>query len=712
MVYCRNDLCNSDNLHLAWKRILTSTRFQYKALCRESYDAFSWHVERKIDLYSAELREKIYQPLSSSKFYIPKKNGLVRPMTVLSVKDQLFYQAITNLLCEGKLQDIRKFRRGTVFGGFNVQSPKSIYFLSFWKTEYKAYKRAITNYFEQDYEWICKFDLASFYDTINHNILIEIICSEILDDDLQTIFLNALNAWSKPQSLKFPYSQGIPQGPCASQAIADLYLSYLDNKMKAISIQYGFKYLRYVDDIVLMGKSKKTVKSGLIKLDIIARELALVPQSAKIEVKKIKNIKEEIKGENSLIELISSIENSSITKKAVKNKTQVFLKKLFFDSIRVHESGEIDIVDDTSFKFSLYRLDPLEETLEIVFIVMKDYHHLVDLCILYLNKYGYRHDIDDYIFKLIESKPIHDWYTAQLLCYEHIDKSLYLSEVCTIGSNVIENDERHWFVKRKFVDIIEKHPDGEFVLVEKLRRSLEKVSLVESQLPYLLFLLSKTYKISPPRTYKVLGDIEDDTHKVLDVFYLLLGYMHRSKKSSSKIGSHNAWFTSSLLEYADYRDSSNRDGIYHYLRSFYHIPKEYEGIVSFKTFLGNEYEQALRHLYDAIGFFDQDPESYILKADIFNQVMLSRVFQDDGDKMKYDLDNMIGKLQKKVKGSCHGLQRCHDLRANSDKVHAYNKHERVENKKNRKWWFDEAKRLRNELSISYKYLVNYIHENQ
>lgn len=504
MVFTRKELCDSKNLHLAWKRIQTSTRYEYKELCSEVYAAFGWHVDRKIELFSSEIQNCIYKPIHSSKFYQPKSSGLVRPITILSVKDQIFYQAITNLICEGQLQKIRRFRRGTVFGGFNIQNPSSEHFLAYWKEEYKSYKGSVKNNFKLGFEWICKFDLASFYDTIDHKILIETICSDVLDDDLQKAFLGALNLWSQPQSIELPYSQGIPQGPSASQAIADLYLNYLDSKMKDISIQYNLRYFRYVDDIVLMGKQEKEIKRGLIQLDIIARELALVPQSAKIEIKKVEAIENEMKGENSLIEMIGQAKSEDI-----KNETnQQYLRTLFIQSISVDESGDVELVDATAFKFSLYRLNPDIDIAGVALKIIKTHFHLVSICILYINGLGYNQEIDNSIFKLISEDPIHDWYTAQLLDYKHIHNSQNINDIYTLGLKIIDSNNKHWFLKRKFLKIFKNHPDKDFIFTNRFQKKLKEENFLESQLPYYLALLTASYSSDSNETHKVLSRSE------------------------------------------------------------------------------------------------------------------------------------------------------------------------------------------------------------
>jgi len=280
----REEISSISNLELAWKRIQTSSNYQYKKLNEEIYVAFSWNLENNLNLLSSEIKEKIYKPSKSSKYYLPKSTDLVRPITCLSIKDQIYYQAIVNLICLNKLDIIRQFRGKSIFGGFNIKDPSSIFLLERWKYEYRLYKNTIKETFVDGYKWMVRFDLASFYDLIDHKILVEVSSYGALDEEIENEFCEALKVWSQPQAIDFYHSHGIPQGPCASQVLADIYLHILDRKILGMAPKYNLKYFRYVDDIVILGKTDKDVRIGLIQLDIAARELSLIPQSKKIVV--------------------------------------------------------------------------------------------------------------------------------------------------------------------------------------------------------------------------------------------------------------------------------------------------------------------------------------------------------------------------------------------------------------------------------------------
>ena len=48
------------------------------------------------------IRRGVYEPASSCKIFLPKPSGLLRPITLLTVEDQVVYQALVNVGGEKK----------------------------------------------------------------------------------------------------------------------------------------------------------------------------------------------------------------------------------------------------------------------------------------------------------------------------------------------------------------------------------------------------------------------------------------------------------------------------------------------------------------------------------------------------------------------------------------------------------------------------------
>lgn len=97
-----------------------------------------------------------------------------------------------------------------------------------------------------------KVDISKFYDMISHESLSRILCAR-LPDDLVYFVMNAIQSITAPQFYRKQDKRtfnctGVPQGLSISNILANIYLSDFDEYIK----RFGIKYLRYVDDILMI----------------------------------------------------------------------------------------------------------------------------------------------------------------------------------------------------------------------------------------------------------------------------------------------------------------------------------------------------------------------------------------------------------------------------------------------------------------------------
>jgi hypothetical protein len=101
--------------------------------------------------------------------------------------------------------------------------------------------------------FVIKLDIQKYFDSIQHQILLENIMAKLLDPSLSHLLHSLLK--SEPTFAARGY--GIPIGNLSSQLFANFYLASAD--YLAIKAQPDVFYLRYMDDMVLGGKDKKKV---------------------------------------------------------------------------------------------------------------------------------------------------------------------------------------------------------------------------------------------------------------------------------------------------------------------------------------------------------------------------------------------------------------------------------------------------------------------
>lgn len=117
------------------------------------------------------------------------------------------------------------------------------------------------------YDTYIKLDITSFYDNIDHEILIEKLRKEIDDENVIKLIENAISRKQVYENYTNDTTIGVPQGLAISNILANIYLDELDTKYSSRDILYN----RYVDDIFIMCNSEEAL--GIQKQ--IVRELKM-----------------------------------------------------------------------------------------------------------------------------------------------------------------------------------------------------------------------------------------------------------------------------------------------------------------------------------------------------------------------------------------------------------------------------------------------------
>lgn len=126
--------------------------------------------------------------------------------------------------------------------------------------------------------YILKMDIAKYFDNINKNILLDIIKRKIKDENILWLIKEILFSQKREKGLEI--------GNYTSQMFANIYLNEVDQYVKhKLKIKY---YCRYLDDSVLMVKTKKEAKEALKKIQIFLKEKLELELNKKTQIFKNK----------------------------------------------------------------------------------------------------------------------------------------------------------------------------------------------------------------------------------------------------------------------------------------------------------------------------------------------------------------------------------------------------------------------------------------
>ncbi len=264
-----SELCSYKNLELAFKKARKNKTFM------PYVKRFEKDLKSNILQLKEELENFTYKPLKLKKFII--RDPKTRTIHSSKFRDRIVHHAIVNIL-----EPI--YEKIFIYDSFASRKDKGTHkaILRFDKFKRKVSKngRLIKNHYDNNsIQGYCfKADIRHYFDTVDHNTLINILKRKIKDENTLILIKIILNNFN--QKIK---NKGMPLGNLTSQFFANVYLNDLDYLIKhKLKIKY---YIRYVDDFVILHPSKQKLKLYKIAINYFIKQklkLELHPDKSKI----------------------------------------------------------------------------------------------------------------------------------------------------------------------------------------------------------------------------------------------------------------------------------------------------------------------------------------------------------------------------------------------------------------------------------------------
>jgi group II intron reverse transcriptase/maturase len=187
---------------------------------------------KTIDSFSIEKVRKIIKKIKSEKYkfkpvrrvYIPKNNGKSRSLGIPSIEDKILQEAMRMILeaiYDGGKEGIFK----NTSHGFRPNKSCHTALLEIQK-KWTGIK------------WVIEGDIKSYFDNIDHSILIKILRKKIKDEKFIKLIWKLLKAGYIEEKKLYNTITGTPQGGIISPIIANIYLHELDIKLDEIIEKY------------------------------------------------------------------------------------------------------------------------------------------------------------------------------------------------------------------------------------------------------------------------------------------------------------------------------------------------------------------------------------------------------------------------------------------------------------------------------------------
>ncbi|WP_428908533.1 group II intron reverse transcriptase/maturase [Niallia sp. Krafla_26] len=213
-----------------------------------------------------QIRQREYKPKPVLRVEIPKPNGGIRLLGIPTVLDRVIQQAIAQVLTPMFDKQFSEYSYG-----FRPRRYAEMAILNALK------------FMNDGFEWIVDIDLERFFDTVNHDRLMNLISRTVDDGDVISLIRKFLVSGVQMDDEYKETIIGTPQGGNLSPLLSNIMLNELDKELES----RGLHFVRYADDCIIMVKSEMSAKRVMRSVSrFIEEKLGLIVNVEKSKVTK------------------------------------------------------------------------------------------------------------------------------------------------------------------------------------------------------------------------------------------------------------------------------------------------------------------------------------------------------------------------------------------------------------------------------------------
>jgi RNA-directed DNA polymerase len=247
-------------LQLAWRKV--ARNHGAAGVDGQSVKRFARQADKYLEELAQALQTGTYRVQPVRRVEIPKGPAKMRPLGIPAVKDRIVQSALKMVI-----EPI--FERDFEDASYGFRPQRGC----------KDALRQVDHLIKAGYTHVVDADLASYFDSIPHERLMQRVAERISDGRILELIRKYLSQDIVQGLKRWTPTGGTPQGAVISPLLANVYLHPLDVRMRA----KGFCIVRYADDFVVMCPSAQMAQEALTEVQawVQQNELTLHPDKTR-----------------------------------------------------------------------------------------------------------------------------------------------------------------------------------------------------------------------------------------------------------------------------------------------------------------------------------------------------------------------------------------------------------------------------------------------
>ena len=241
-------ILNPENLRLAWEEVAENKGA--RGIDDVSIKRWRRNWEERLMNLAHAVRANTYMPHPLRRFSIPKKDGSLRHLSILTVTDRVLQRAVLRVIDD-------RFDRLFLKCSYGYRPGRGV----------RDAVPVILDYRNQGCQWVLDADIDECFDSLDHTLLLEFLTEEIGDP----IVTSLMRAWLRVGARNREQAVGVPLGAVLSPLFCNIYLHRLDAHLT----DEGFSLVRYADDFCVFCTSQVEARCALRETEAILANLKL-----------------------------------------------------------------------------------------------------------------------------------------------------------------------------------------------------------------------------------------------------------------------------------------------------------------------------------------------------------------------------------------------------------------------------------------------------